>query len=438
MINALRMDVQPILPLLRRHVEDAAFYWEQRDRSLQSPHVDLARLQHFDRLLQAHLDGVAVAADQGWDEAWRALERWGGAGEAFVCASIGLLHPDGTRLQALWPVIEGHPQRLARGLVSALAWYASRPGTLPTPWIEHWMAQDKVPLLKAIALRAAACCGWPRQAIALEACRAETAALRLAGYRALALPGGSPADIEVLRNGLAEADPRMRGEAACSLSLRGQELHRALPVLLEAVGDAVRQLGEAQGVDKRPLERRARRWLLQAALHLPPGHPQVPGLVQGLPRLLTLDFIAWHGDCAYVPLLLEAMDDPAMAQGALWALQTLTGVPSEWVAGVRTPHEVLSGAFAGLPYPDVAQARSWWANSQGHFPPGQRRVAGQAVDGSEPPAAPDWRIRWLREGCQRQRHLAAAHWRRAHPDTFINLRQPARQQWAALEQSFDA
>lgn len=49
-----------------RHAEDAAFYWSQLDWTLRSPELGFPRLEHFNKLLQAHLDGLNIAGPTGW------------------------------------------------------------------------------------------------------------------------------------------------------------------------------------------------------------------------------------------------------------------------------------------------------------------------------------------------------------------------------------
>jgi hypothetical protein len=57
-----------IIPaLVHRHAGDAAFYWQQHDGSAHSPLVGLPQLAEFDRLLDAHLDGLWVAGEPGWE-----------------------------------------------------------------------------------------------------------------------------------------------------------------------------------------------------------------------------------------------------------------------------------------------------------------------------------------------------------------------------------
>lgn len=316
-----------IVPLVKRHAGDAAFYWAQRDGSIDSPHLDLARLRHVDRLLQAHLDGLVVAGDEGWQQALQALKRWQGPGEAFTCAVLGLTHGDGSRLQTLWPLIAHQPERLARGLVSALAWVATSPGRVYTPWIEHWLSHAEQPLLKAIALRAATCVGM-QQAEAAQAaqaaCTATELELRVAGCKALALCTPTSTTQQVLRGALQDPALRVRGAAACSL-LQVEGAQRAvLASLLATIHECAQTLLEARGREKPPIERRLRNWLRVLAVHLPLGHPAVPDLLDRLPERHALEFIAWHGDATYAPLLLEIASQTDMAQGALWAFNSLT------------------------------------------------------------------------------------------------------------------
>ena len=79
----------PIIPpLVTRHAGDAAFYWQQHDGSAHSPLVGLPQLLEFDRLLDAHLDGLRVAGEPGWEIALAQLQRWQRAPEVFVCAVL--------------------------------------------------------------------------------------------------------------------------------------------------------------------------------------------------------------------------------------------------------------------------------------------------------------------------------------------------------------
>ncbi len=75
-----------IEPLLIRHAEDAAFYWAQLDGAARAFNLYPERYTHFNRLLDAHLEGLLIAEEHGVAPALKALERWGQPGEAFVAA----------------------------------------------------------------------------------------------------------------------------------------------------------------------------------------------------------------------------------------------------------------------------------------------------------------------------------------------------------------
>ena len=110
-----------ILPLVRRHAEDAAFYWHQIDRSTESLHLRPPRLRHFDALLAAHLEGLEIAGHDGLSCARKALERWLKPGEAFVCAWLALQLKDQPTLDALGRACVRTPDALLRGVICALS-----------------------------------------------------------------------------------------------------------------------------------------------------------------------------------------------------------------------------------------------------------------------------------------------------------------------------
>jgi hypothetical protein len=87
-----------IAPLVRRHVQDAAFYWKQLrydDVPVQvaqasepsprpEPHLSPTKREAFAQLLSAHLDGIREAGADAWPPALEALRRWRKASEAYA------------------------------------------------------------------------------------------------------------------------------------------------------------------------------------------------------------------------------------------------------------------------------------------------------------------------------------------------------------------
>ena len=53
--------------VLEQHAEEAGFHWLLRDKATSEPHYSLADLAHLDGRVEAHIDGLRVAGDVGWE-----------------------------------------------------------------------------------------------------------------------------------------------------------------------------------------------------------------------------------------------------------------------------------------------------------------------------------------------------------------------------------
>jgi hypothetical protein len=95
--QALRDLPTSIAPLVRRHVQDAAFYWNQLrseasplegddadPAQIDKPHLSSEKREAFARLLSAHLDGIREAGIDAWPPALEDLQRWGKPAEAYT------------------------------------------------------------------------------------------------------------------------------------------------------------------------------------------------------------------------------------------------------------------------------------------------------------------------------------------------------------------
>lgn len=313
-----------IQPLVDRHAGDAAFYWSQHDGSAHSPLIDLENLRQIDRLLRAHLDGLIVADDTGWQIALQNLERWRGPGEAFVCAYLGLVAVDQTRMSCVTDLVVRAPARMLRGLISALAWAepaASR------PWIERLLEPAGAAALRVAALRAARLIGEgavtiivPRLAAALEAndSNVRAAACRLAGRIG---------EVDRVRAGLADPDPVVRAEAA--LALAAHDRPAAQPVLWQSTMVLAAQGRTLGGLPRSRAERRLARWVRKLAVLMPIGEPGVAQLLAQLPPRLALLLLLHHGDAAYLHWIVGRMNGSDTARLAGWVWQSLTGIGLE-------------------------------------------------------------------------------------------------------------
>ena len=105
--------------VVMRHAEDAAFLWLMRDNAVRAPHYSLKDLIKLDNRLEAHIDGLRIAGDDGWKLLLAQLKH-PEAGEYFAAMVLAL---ESGRREQIAAVIEraGEAGPL-RGVVSALGW----------------------------------------------------------------------------------------------------------------------------------------------------------------------------------------------------------------------------------------------------------------------------------------------------------------------------
>ncbi|MFC4161716.1 HEAT repeat domain-containing protein [Chitinimonas lacunae] len=418
-----------IEPLVRRHAGDAAFYWAQHDSSAHSCRLDLARLLHFDRLLQAHLDGLEVAGATGWQLAFEELARWRGPGEVFVCAYLALAAGDGERLREVWLQLQLDPERGLRGLISALAWVGTEQAL---PWVSHWLEASQNSALQVAALRTAALGGatlLKTAQVAFEPqCQNEDARVRAAAAR---LGARLPRRLAqpVLLKLLEDVDPVVRAEAA--IALGGQEA-AAPPVLWQVCAEWIGRCAELDGWDRFQAERRLARWLRHLGGQLPPGHVALPRLLEQLPPRLGLLLALHHADPAHLPWVAAQMTAPETSRLAGWVWSALSGVqlePAGLTLPPRLPDEeteqpvslAVEDQDAGLPEPDPAAVQAWMAMHQASLPTWAPGLLGRAL-------TPDILQQMLTGAPQALRWIAAR--RLGRP--FFNNRAPALRQFALL------
>ncbi|TIQ34704.1 MAG: hypothetical protein E5X48_17520 [Mesorhizobium sp.] len=97
----------PILPeIVRQHAEMAAFLWTVYDRHLlypdENPDMDELRVARLLARLEAHLDGLRIAEEDGKRIALERYREFPDAGELFVVRMLSTDNPP--KLQELDPV----------------------------------------------------------------------------------------------------------------------------------------------------------------------------------------------------------------------------------------------------------------------------------------------------------------------------------------------
>ena len=56
-----------ITEIVSQHAEEAAFLWLLRSNAIHAPHYSLKDLAKLDDRVEAHLDGLRIAGELGWE-----------------------------------------------------------------------------------------------------------------------------------------------------------------------------------------------------------------------------------------------------------------------------------------------------------------------------------------------------------------------------------
>ena len=438
--------LQPFVPevipaLIRRHAEDAAFYWLQHDTSAYSSRLTLTGLDRFTHLLAAHLEGIEVAGDAGWQPSLAALQKWKQTGEAFVCSYAALQNNNSVQLDAVIQEVNARPDELLRAVISAMAWVA-RPHVEPV--ISAWSTGQNDPVKQVAALRAVALIGQDVAASLSQSIDhflgSPNAHVRGAACRAAPACGQSPATDRLLRTALTDADLSVRAEAAIALgkhAYRQGKQHspaaiKVADVLWHAIVAQVELNNAATGWHSKQTMRRLNRWVQHLAWLVLPGNSELAALLAFMPPRVALRFVAYHGDPAHLPFVIAQMGDANTARYAGWVWQTITGVDIE-ATGLTLP-ELESGdspaavsqsqldADSGMALPDAKKLAQYPTLS---LESGKRYLMGQQLSAAHV-------LDVLEQAPQAQRSIAAMHWQLSCPEVNLALRGPVQAQQQIL------
>lgn len=425
-LERAEIQYQSILPIVRRHADDAAFYWSQIDGATSSVLLRAQAVSGFQSQLEAHLEGLIAAGEDGVKVALGNLERWRKPGEAFVAMLLALKEGGGGATTAMASVlrsVRAHPDGLARGAVSALAWTSAATRSV---WVRNALAGDQ-PVDIVIALRACALVSEQVDGMSRWLSHAD------AHVRAAACRESGTEDR--LAIAALEQDESLFVRAECAIArarlerVRGQvEGGAAAARLWPCVMEQTERWASLTGWPRAQAERRLRRWLKHLALLTPVSHPGMGVLLGRLPRRLSLDVVLIHGDSAHLPFVIEAMKDLQCARWAGWIWQALTGIDLEANGLTREEPPIdldarldaaQTDADAGLPLPDVARIASSGTSSPS-MKDGARYLVGQEI-------GPHHLRSILHPGADRPQALraVAAHalsW--MYPDHGLDLRAP--------------
>jgi uncharacterized protein (TIGR02270 family) len=374
----LYRDGLTIESIVAQHAEAAAHLWLIRNRATDEPHYAPRHLARLEERIEAHVDGLRVAGEAGWEVGWAQLDRYRGAGEMFAAMMLALGGGNADRIDKLVGFAADVPETLP-GCLGAIGWCEPR---LLGRAMRRWRASSD-PLERFLGLvpyslhRADP---GPFLTMMLQDPdeRVRARACRLAG--------------EIGRNDLMISVARAMDDgaaepafwAAWSALLLGE---RSLaPRALEAVAGAP---GPNQWVALEAVLRggsldRASRW--------------VRGLNADTTqlRLVTVG-LGYIGDPAAVPWLIDRMKDRKFARVAGESFATITGADLvDQDLERRRPEIPLDGPNddpaddnvdlepdENLPWPDPASVLSWWREHGPQFPRRIRHLLGRLITSDE-------------------------------------------------------
>jgi uncharacterized protein (TIGR02270 family) len=390
--------------IIDQHAEEAAFLWLLRRNAIYAPHYNLKDLAKLDNRVEAHIDGLRIAGDYGWEACCNNLE-FKGAGEVFAAGFLALEGNDSDRIYKVYQVVEETPETLP-GLVSAFG------------WVEPHHLQGKVsgllisgnPFWRRAGISACAIHRVDPGKYLDQAVLDSDRQLQIRAMRAAAELGRVDLKQSLLDQ-VGNLDPTAGFWAAWSAVLLGAR-GNALSLLQAKIIEGSELSVKAMSVAFRVLNRVAVKELLK-------------GLVQQEDRLRDAIIGAGiSGDPSYIPWLIKQMEVPKLAKIAGESFTYITGVdiayedldgemPKGFAPGpTENPEDenVAMDADEDLPYPDPLLIDRWWKQRQQNFTPEFRYLLGNPINEQHCQSV-------LRTGKQRQRQAAALE---------LSLMQPTR------------
>ncbi|RSZ59021.1 hypothetical protein HF313_25205 [Massilia atriviolacea] len=453
-----------ITPLIVRHASDSSFYWTQLEKSLASVTFDFNRVSHFNRLLDAHLDGLFLAKKASWPIAFKALERWKKGGEAFSAAYCAIQNEAPDELDQVLRIITQRPEDLIRGVVSA---FTRAPQESVLPIIKLWSGMRMGAVAQVVALRAANLIGnrgisaldsplenyfasaspYVRAAacrLAANFCDGKThvnnpsqAARKTGEASGMHLRESHDGLSTLLQQAIMDSDLCVRAEASIALSKHGDR-QRSLPILRECIVALDLTYSEASGWNRMQMARRLKRWTRELAWLSPTGALASGKLLSVLSPRTALTFALCQGDLGNTAFVVAQMTNPTVDRYAGWVWQALTGIDlaaSGWVledssssaaeVGARVT-EGTHDAENGLPKPDHAAVSAYEIAKARYAGQGKRVLLGSELSFERAVAL-------LETGPQAVRILAAQVVNETQSVVRFSVRATAREQRISME-----
>ena len=381
--------------VLAQHAEEAAILWLLRDHAVCEPHYSLADLANLDDRLEAHIDGLRIAGEEGWKLCAKELA-WEEPGEVFAAAMLAL---DSGLPERIEPVVEigcSSPE-LQRGLISAAAWNV---GQYSHDLLKRLIESDQSTCRRVGVAAYAGRREDPGQLL-FELVRDEDPLVRARSLRAIGELGRLDLS-QVACSATSDDDDACRFWAAWTaarLSGRSGAIVGALREFAQRPGRFTERAVAISARTTKPDV--ARKWL---------------GELWKDPTLMRAATIGAGvlGDPELVDTLFQMMQVEAVARVAGEAFSMITGVdlayddldqdtPEGFQSGPNEDPEDENVALdpdENLPWPNHQLVAKWWSDHRGDFQSGQRYLCGREI-------SVESLGKTLVDGNQRQRAAAA-------------------------------
>ena len=384
-----------IIPdVISQHSHETAFLWGLRTGAVADPHYSLADLAKLDGRVEAHLDGLRIAGEEGWAilEEQLAFEE---AGEVFAASVLAFETRNEPRIQKVLEVATKE-SALAEGVVSTLGWLSFEQAAGHT---KSFLGAD-APLLRRFGI---AGCAVHRQnpgAALADALMSDDPLLKARALRAVGELGSADLVSKVLRS-LSAENEKVRFSAAWSAALLSGDA-QALNVL--------KTFSEgASPYSEKSMQLLGRRLSLADAKAWQTRISQNPAQ-----RRQAIIMASAIGDPEFIPWLIDQMKILPLARPAGEAFTMITGVDLAYRDLERKPPEDFQSGPTedpndenvdmdpddNLPWPEPSLVQKWWDKNRGQFQSGIRHLLGK-------PMSVEWLKTVLRDGRQRQRAAAA-------------------------------
>jgi uncharacterized protein (TIGR02270 family) len=395
--------------IVEQHFEEASFLWSQRDAATTATNYTLSDLAFLDERVEAHVDGLRVAGEYGWELCEAGLDP-DEPGTLFTASIIAFESGDKERIELVVGA-SGESRTAFRAVVSGLGWMdRKRFNSLIMGLVSAKSRRYRRLGIAACGIRRINPKTYLDQAVNSSDLFLRTQAFKTAGVlkRLDLLPH--------LQKHFQDEDNACRFEAARSALLLGDS--SAMDTLSAFVLSRSRFTLPAMQLAFRIIDgQTARTWLKSLS-----RDPKSQRLV-----LIGAGIV---GDPAFMPMVIKQMKRPDMARAAGHAFSMISGVDlagegleGEWPEGFEVgpnddpeDEDVDMDPDEDLSWPDADLVAQWWARNSGAFSNGTRFLAGS-------PVSPDECSQIVKTGVQQLRQAAALELALSQPETaFFNIK----------------